>query len=41
MTKRILLALFGITLLLAGIGCRNRECRNADRYPVEYDDCRR
>lgn len=41
MTKRILLALFGTTLLLAGIGCRHRQCNTTDRYPVEYDDCRR
>ncbi len=36
MTKRALLALFAATLLLAGLGCRHRECRS-DRYPVEYD----
>ena len=36
MTKRALFALFAATLLLAGLGCRNRECRS-DRYPVEYD----
>lgn len=39
MLKRVLFALFAVTLL-AGIGCRHRECRS-DRYPVEYDDCRR
>jgi len=36
MTKRVLFALFAVTLLLAGLGCRNRQCRNADPYPVEY-----
>jgi hypothetical protein len=36
MTKRALFALFAATLLLSGLGCRNRECRNAERYPVEY-----
>lgn len=40
MLKRVLFALFAVALL-TGVGCRNRECRNADRYPVEYDDCRR
>ena len=41
MTKRILFALFTTSLLLAGLGCRHRQCNTADRYPVEYDDCRR
>lgn len=40
MLKRVLFALFAVALL-AGVGCRHRECRNSDRYPVEYDDCRR
>lgn len=36
MTKRLLFALFAVTLLLAGVGCRHRDCRTADRYD-DYD----